>query len=61
MKVRLRRLRVSVSRVQSGQECPNCRESRMDFLVWNKNGKVACRKCGKVYVPGEETKDDGRD
>ena len=31
--------------------CPDCGEDRIDYLIWNENGKVVCQRCGEVYVP----------
>ena len=39
-------------RVQAGDECPHCRESRIDMLAWNENGtRVRCLACGERYAP----------
>jgi len=39
-------------RVSIGAECPRCKESRVDYLVWVDDGeKVRCSTCGKLYVP----------
>ena len=38
--------------VEVGQECPNCGEERMDWLVWDDDGElVTCETCGHSYVP----------
>lgn len=30
--------------------CPHCRESRMDYLVWDEDGvHIRCATCGTVY------------
>ena len=39
-------------RVHPGQECPQCRENRMDYLVWIDDEHVGCATCGTVYEPG---------
>ena len=45
--------------VQEGQDCPDCGERRVDYLLWNNlTAKpvgdadfVECQTCGCVYVP----------
>lgn len=31
--------------------CPNCHETRVDFLVWLDDDTVECTKCGTTYKP----------
>ena len=38
--------------VEPGCECPNCRESRIDWLVWVDDEAVECSTCGLQYEPG---------
>jgi len=38
--------------VVEGSQCPACGERRVDYLVWQKDGKhVKCTTCGKRYAP----------
>jgi len=38
--------------VASTGACPKCGERRVDYLVWQKDGKhVKCTTCGKRYTP----------
>jgi Zn ribbon nucleic-acid-binding protein len=42
--------------VQPGMECPNCREYRIDWLVWMDDDSdfVCCQSCGTEYEPGRQ-------
>jgi hypothetical protein len=41
--------------VQEGDACPNCFETRIDWLVWNDDGEtVTCATCSAVYNPSFE-------
>ena len=37
--------------VPPGCECPDCREWRMDSLVWIDDEEVRCDSCGTIYNP----------
>jgi len=38
--------------VPPGCECPDCKEWRMDLLVWIDDEEVRCDSCGTIYNPG---------
>jgi len=38
--------------VADGDECPNCGESRVDYLIWDNDCEtVTCMFCGETYRP----------
>jgi len=37
--------------VTQAEACPKCNERRADRLLWQEDGKVKCRNCGKQYTP----------
>ena len=40
--------------VDDGDECQECGECRMDYLVWMEDGEtVKCSTCGHEYNPSE--------
>lgn len=39
-------------RVRPGDECPQCGENDIDYLVWIDDERVRCDSCGPVYELG---------
>ena len=38
--------------VEAYEQCPDCKETRIDWLAWDDDGEyVTCATCGCVYVP----------
>lgn len=37
--------------------CPQCCESRADYLAWQDDETVLCLSCGTTYRPGGENRD----
>ena len=36
-------------RVSADEQCPNCHENRMDYLVWQDDETIKCASCGCEY------------
>jgi len=37
--------------VDPGEQCPDCDECRVDFLIWLDEETVECQTCGRQYSP----------
>lgn len=40
---------MSLEIVLEGHECPDCKENRVDYLVWIDYNDVECQSCKNVY------------